>query len=117
MSEVEQKARQLCISNESDVMLGLANRIVGNASPDEDSRLEVAYAIARHLGLSWPAAKRDANACLIAATSKLYEALVMAEEKLCIAEKLLGLGQDDSPDFEPAILTARAALAKARGES
>jgi len=42
--------------DERAVMCGLADRIVGNAAPDEDGRLEVAYAIARYLGLDWPAA-------------------------------------------------------------
>lgn len=49
---------------------------------------------------------RGANALLIAAAPDLYEALEMAEQFLCG-------GADGS---EPAMIAARAALAKARGE-
>jgi len=44
-------------TNEREVLEAVADRIAGNASPDEDSRLEVAYAIARHLKLDWPSAQ------------------------------------------------------------
>jgi len=46
---------------------------------------------------------------------ELLEALEIAEAKLCIAEQHLDLGEDDSISFEHAILTARAAIAKAKG--
>lgn len=45
------------LTDEDAVLLTVAERITRNASPDEESRLEVAYAIARHLGLDWPAAQ------------------------------------------------------------
>lgn len=47
--------------DERAVMHGLADRIVGNAAPDEVGRLEVAYAVARYLGLDWPAAAQGIN--------------------------------------------------------
>lgn len=57
-----------------------------------------------------------ANARLIASAPDLLEALIAAEKKLCIAEQLLDLGEDDSIDFESEILNARAAIAKATGQ-
>ena len=57
----EQTATEL----ENQQMLAMANRIAESATPDEDSRLEVAYAIARHLDLGWPAAKATAKATVI----------------------------------------------------
>lgn len=42
--------------DENLAMLDLANRIVRNASPDEDGRLNIAYAIARYLQPDWPSA-------------------------------------------------------------
>ena len=51
------EVRQLVKSNEREFMLVLANRIVGNAPPEDDARLAVAYAIARYLELGWPAAQ------------------------------------------------------------
>lgn len=45
--------------NESSVMLALADFIASSAYP-EDPRLEVAYAIARHLNLGWPSAEIQA---------------------------------------------------------
>ncbi len=48
--------RALCIEDENAFMQVLANRIAGNAYPEEDARLEVAYAIARYLKLDWPSA-------------------------------------------------------------
>jgi hypothetical protein len=59
--------------------------------------------------------QREANARLIAAAPELLDALVFAEEWLTRAEALLDRGEDDSPNFEPAILMARAAIARARG--
>jgi hypothetical protein len=46
---------------------------------------------------------------------ELLEALEIAEERLLVAEHHLDLGEDDSISFEHAILTARAAIAKAKG--
>ena len=57
-----------------------------------------------------------ANRQLIAAAPDLLEALIDAEKKLCIAEQLLDLGEDDSITFESEILNARAAIAKATGQ-
>lgn len=48
--------RAICIADENAFMRVLADRIVGNSNPEEDSRLDVAYAIARHLNLNWPSA-------------------------------------------------------------
>ena len=47
---------------------------------------------------------------------ELLEALEIAEERLLVAEHHLDLGEDDSINFEHAILTARAAIAKAKGQ-
>ena len=41
-------------------MVNLANRIAASSHPD-DPRLEVAYSIARHLGLGWPAAQEGSS--------------------------------------------------------
>ncbi|PWU30686.1 hypothetical protein DK254_00070 [Pseudomonas sp. RW407] len=60
--------------------------------------------------------QQEANARLIAAAPDLLEALIDAEKKLCIAEHLLDLGEDDSIAFESEILYARAAIAKATGQ-
>ena len=57
-----------------------------------------------------------ANARLIAAAPDLLEALIQAEERLCVAEYHLDRGEDDSIRFESEILDARAAIAKARGD-
>lgn len=46
---------------------------------------------------------------------ELLEALEIAEERLLVAEHHLDRGEDDSISFEHAILTARAAIAKAKG--
>lgn len=58
----------------------------------------------------------EANARLIVSAPDLLEALIAAEKKLCIAEQLLDLGEDDSITFESEILNARAAIAKATGQ-
>lgn len=55
--ELSDTVLELMQSDENAVLLAVADRIVGNASPDEDARLEVAYAIARYLGLGWPSAE------------------------------------------------------------
>lgn len=52
-----------------------------------------------------------------AVQADLLEALEMAEAKLCMAEHMLDLREDDSPSFESEILIARAAIARARGEA
>ena len=44
------------VPSEKAQMLNLANRITESANPEEDERLEVAYAIARCLKLDWPSA-------------------------------------------------------------
>jgi hypothetical protein len=46
----------------------------------------------------------------------LLEALEAAEAKLCMAEHMLDLRDDDSPSFETEILIARAAITRAKGE-
>src|SRR5665648_32462 len=46
-------------TDENVRMLEMANLIAASACPEEESRLEVAYAIARHLRLDWPAAQLD----------------------------------------------------------
>lgn len=56
-SQIESATFEAAKLDEPAVMRGLANRIAGNASPDQNSRLEVAYAIARHLELGWPSAQ------------------------------------------------------------
>jgi len=43
--------------NEERVMKDLAEHLAASTSPNDDSRIEIAYAIARHLKLDgWPAA-------------------------------------------------------------
>lgn len=59
---------------------------------------------------------REEQKRLSAINSDLLEALEMAEAELCMAEHMLDLRDDDSPSFETVILTARAAISKARGE-
>jgi hypothetical protein len=44
---------------EAETLHRIADQIAASAYPDEDSRLEVAYAIARHLNLHWPAARKE----------------------------------------------------------
>lgn len=56
----------------------------------------------------------DANARLIAASPDLLNALKVAESMLLALEYEVG-GGDDEINVEPAILTARAAIAKATG--
>ena len=43
-------------NEERDLLVSLANKISNSTSPDEDSRIEIAYAIARYLNLPWPCA-------------------------------------------------------------
>ena len=59
--------------------------------------------------------EREANALLISAAPDLLEALEMAEAMLCRLEPIVDRGEDDSISVESEILTARAAIAKARG--
>ena len=56
------------------------------------------------------------NARLIAAAPELLEALKRAESMLCKQEDALRALGADEPDAESAILTARAAIAKATGK-
>jgi hypothetical protein len=54
-------------ADEPAVMRALAERIAGNAAPD-DPRLEVADAIARYLKLDWPAARGETGVSAKAVT-------------------------------------------------
>ena len=45
--------REQIIADEKAVLLEVANRIIGNAHPEENERLEIAYAISRYLKLDW----------------------------------------------------------------
>lgn len=60
--------------------------------------------------------EQEANARLMAAAPDLLHALEMAEEVLCRLERIVDRGEDDSINLEPEILSARAAIAKAKGE-
>lgn len=72
--------RAICIADENTFMKTLADRIVGNANPEEDSRLDVAYAIARHLKLDWPSAYAAPQPDYKAQRDELLAACLEAED-------------------------------------
>lgn len=53
-------AMALVRADEHAVMQALAEYIVASSPPDDDSRLAVADAVARHLGLDWPSSQQPA---------------------------------------------------------
>ena len=56
--QVGEVVKGLLRADEIAVLRAVADRIVSNAHPEEDGRLDIAYAIARYLGLDWPAAQQ-----------------------------------------------------------